>query len=258
MISESIFGIEVNETLPLFIRISLFFLVGLYVALSPCLFPIMPLTLFRIMNKSVVDDQEKQPTRRMAFQWVIILTSGILITFFLAIFISAYIWTNLGFFLLDVHLTLTFFLGLILILMGLFLLFPTLAKTTFSRIPIPQKVTDSFQRDEYRNLDLFLIGFGYTVIALPCVFPVFIILTAIIPFIENSFYLLVGMGLFALGLLIPYFILVLVTAEARVRAATLLAEKFRIVEIITGILVIIFGLLFIWPAFGGPYVFSLI
>ncbi len=255
-----IFGIEINESLPLFLRLSLFFLVGLYVALSPCLFPIMPLTVFRIMNKTVIDElgQEQHPTRRMALQWVITLTSGILITFFLAVFISAYIWNNLGFFLQDVHLTLTFLLGLLLLLMGLFLLFPVLAKSTFARIPIPQKVTNSFQRDEYRNLDLFLIGFGYTFIALPCAFPAFIILTTIIPFIGNLLYLVIGMGLFAIGLLIPYLILVLVTAEARTRAATVLAEKYRIVEIITGLLVIIFGLLFIWPSFGGPDIFSLI
>jgi cytochrome c-type biogenesis protein len=251
-----LFGIPVDES----IGLPLFFLVGLYVALSPCLFPIMPLTVFRIMNKSVVDEsgQEQFPSRRMAFQWVILLTSGILITFFLAILISAFIWTNLGAFLSDVFIELTFILGLLLIGMGIFLIFPMLAERTFARIPIPQRVTDSFQREEYRHLDLFLIGFGYTFVALPCAFPVFLILLSIIPLIGNPVLLFIGMGFFALGLLIPYFILVLVTAEARVRAASLLAEKFRIVEIITGILVIIFGLLFIWPAFGGPYVFSLV
>jgi len=251
-----IFGIPVDES----IGLPLFFLVGLYVALSPCLFPIMPLTVFRIMNKSIIDDsgQQQLPTRRKAFEWVILLTSGILITFFLAILISAYIWTNLGSFLSDVFIELTFILGLLLIMMGIFLVFPKLAELTFARIPIPQKVTDSFQREEYRNLDLFLIGFGYTFIALPCAFPVFLIILSLIPFIGNPLFLFVGMGLFALGLLIPYFILVLVTAEARIRAASLLAERFRIVEIITGILVIIFGLLFIWPAFGGPYIFALV
>lgn len=249
-----IFGITFDES----IGLPLFFLVGLYVALSPCLFPIMPLTVFRIMNKTIIDDsgQEQYPTRRMALQWVILLTSGILITFFLAILISAYIWNNLGFFLSDIFVELTFILGLVLIIMGLFLIFPVLAESTFARIPIPQRVTDSFQREEYRHLDLFLIGFGYTFIALPCAFPVFLILLSIIPLIGNSLYLFIGMGLFAIGLLIPYLILVLVTAEARVRAASLLAERFRIVEIIIGILVIIFGILFIWPSFGGPYLFS--
>ncbi|UCG04021.1 MAG: hypothetical protein JSW11_08540 [Candidatus Heimdallarchaeota archaeon] len=251
-----IFGIPFDES----IGLPLFFLVGLYVALSPCLFPIMPLTVFRIMNKPTTDDsgQEQYPNRRMAFQWVILLTSGILITFFLAILISAYIWTNLGSFLSEIFIELTFILGLILIVMGMFLIFPILAELTFARIPIPQRVTNSFQREEYRHLDLFLIGFGYTFIALPCAFPVFLILLSIIPLIGNPLYLFIGMGLFALGLLVPYFILVLVTAEARIRAATLLAERFRIVEIMTGIFVIIFGLLFIWPSFGGPYVFSLV
>ncbi|MFX1517714.1 MAG: cytochrome c biogenesis protein CcdA [Promethearchaeota archaeon] len=239
-----IFGIPFDESFGL----TLFFLVGLYVALSPCLFPIMPLTVFRIMNKPISDDlgQRKLPTRRKAFEWVILLTSGILITFFLVILISAYIWTNVGSFILESHLILTIILGLLLIAMGIFLIFPRLAELTFARIPIPQRVTDSFQREEYRNLDLFLIGFGYTFVALPCAFPAFLILLTIIPFIGNPLFLFLGMGLFALGLLIPYFILVLVTAEARIRAASLLAERFRIVEIITGILVIIFGLMFIW------------
>lgn len=251
-----IFGVEVNES----IGLPLFFLVGLYIALSPCLFPIMPLTVFRIMNKSIIDEsgEEQYPTRRMALQWVVLLTSGILITFFLAIVISNYIWSNLGLFLINIYREITFLLGLLLIGMGIFLLFPILAENTFARIPIPQNVTNSFQRDEYRHLDLFLIGFGYTFIALPCAFPGFLILLAIIPFIGNSFNLMVGMGLFSLGLFIPYFILVLVTAEARIRAASFLAKKFRIIEIVTGILVIIFGLLFIWPSFGGPNILSLV
>lgn len=250
-----IFGIEVDES----IGLPLFFLVGLYVALSPCLFPIMPLTVFRIMNKSVIDDsgEEQHPSRRIALQWVVILTSGILITFFLAVLISSYIWNQFGLFLIDIYKEITFLLGLILIAMGLFLLFPVLSELTFARIPIPQKLTNSFQRDEYRHMDLFLIGFGYSFIALPCSFPVFLVLLSILPYVGNTFNLMIGMGLFSVGLFIPYLILVLVTAEARTRAASFLAEKFRVVEIITGILIIIFGLLFIWPIFGGPYIFTL-
>lgn len=220
----------------------------------------MPLTVFRIMTKSIVDKsgQEKLPTRRMALQWVVLLTSGIITTFFLAIMITIYIWSYLGLFLINIYREITFFLGLLLIVMGLFLLFPILSEKTFARISIPQKITDSFQRDEYRNLDLFLIGFGYSFIALPCAFPVFLVILAILPYVGTALNLLIGMGLFSIGLFIPYLILVLVASEARIRAASLLAEKFRIIEIITGILVIIFGLLFIWPTFGGPYVFSLI
>ncbi|UCE12758.1 MAG: cytochrome c biogenesis protein CcdA [Candidatus Heimdallarchaeota archaeon] len=252
-----IFGIEVDES----VGLPLFFLVGLYVALSPCLFPIMPLTVFRIMSKSFTDDtsQEQFPTRRLVLQWVILLTAGILITFFLAILISSYVWSNLGSFLIDNYREITFLLGIFLIIMGIFLLFPILEEKTFARIPIPQQITNSFQRDEYRNLDLFIIGFGYSFIALPCSLPVFLVLLTVIPFIGGTpLHLVFGMALFSIGLLIPYLILVFVTAEARTRAASFLAEKFRFIEVITGVLIIIFGLLFVWPSFGGPYVFSLV
>lgn len=250
-----IFGVQVDES----IGLPLFFLVGLYVALSPCLFPIMPLTVFRIMNKKIIDDtgQEQYPTRRMALQWVVLLAAGIILTFFVAILISAHIWTYFGLFLINVYKELTFLLGVFLIAMGFFLLFPILSEKTFARIPIPQRVTKTFYREEYNQLDLFFLGFGYTFIALPCAFPAFSVLFSIVPFIGSSFQLLIGMGLFATGLFIPYFILVFVAAEARNRAASFLAEKFRLIETFTGILVISFGLLFVWPTFGGPYLFSL-
>jgi cytochrome c biogenesis protein CcdA len=74
---------------------------------------------------------------------------------------------------------------------------------------------------------------------------------------NNMVYTTFGMGLFSVGLFLPYLILVLVTAEARTRAASLLAEKFRAIEILIGFLVIIFGLLFLWPVFGGPTLFAL-
>lgn len=249
-----IFGINVDES----VGLPLFFLVGLYVALSPCLFPIMPLTVFRIMSKSITDNtgREQFPTRRLVLQWVVLLTAGILITFFLAILISSYVWSNLGSFLIGTYRETTFILGLFLIIMGIFLLFPILEELTFARIPIPQQITNSFQREEYRNLDLFLIGFGYSFIALPCALPVFLVLLTVIPFVGNIVNLVIGIVLFYIGLLIPYLILVFVAAEARNRAASFLAEKFRIIEVITGVLIIIFGLLLILPSFGGPSVFS--
>ncbi|MHA2225279.1 MAG: cytochrome c biogenesis CcdA family protein [Candidatus Hodarchaeales archaeon] len=250
-----IFGVEVDES----IGLPLFFFVGLYIALSPCLFPIMPLTVFRIMQKKIFDEtgQESFPSRKMGLQWVTLIVSGIIFSFFIAILITQYIWSSFGFLLIELFEPLTFVLGIILVTMGFFLLFPFFSEKTFARIPIPQKISNLFQREEYRQFDLFLIGFGYSFIALPCALPVFLVVFSIIPVIGNAINLMIGMSLFSIGLFIPYLILVFVTAEARTRAASLLAEKFRIVEIITGILIIIFGLLFIWPTFGGPYLFLL-
>ncbi|MHA2073299.1 MAG: hypothetical protein ACW97X_01625 [Candidatus Hodarchaeales archaeon] len=74
---------------------------------------------------------------------------------------------------------------------------------------------------------------------------------------SNSFNLIFGIGLFAIGLFIPYLLLVLVTTEARTRLTSLFTENFRIIEIVIGVVILIFGFLFIWPAFGGPILFSI-
>jgi cytochrome c-type biogenesis protein len=250
-----IFGINIDES----IGLPLFFLAGLYIALSPCLFPIMPLTIFRVMNKDIVEKNGEviYPARKMALKWVIILCSGVIITFLIAALIFLYIWSYFGLFLIQLYRPLTYTLGIILIVMGLFLIFPWLSEKTFARIPIPQNIIKLMQREDYRDLDLFIIGFGYSFIALPCAFPVFLVLLSMIPSINNIVYTTFGMGLFAVGLFLPYLILVLVTAEARTRAASFLAEKFRAIEIALGFLVVIFGLLFLWPAFGGPTLFAL-
>jgi cytochrome c-type biogenesis protein len=250
-----IFGLELDES----IGLPLFFFVGIYIALSPCLFPIMPLTIFRVMSGKLSDEdgEETHPTRALALKWVIILTAGVISTFIIAALISLYVWSNFGILLIDLYRPLTYLLGLILILMGIFLLFPLLLEKTFARIPIPQRITNAMHKEDYRQLDLFLIGFGYSFVALPCAFPAFIVLLTMIVSIRNLFYTTIGMGLFSIGLFIPYFILIMFTAEARTRAASLLVEKFRIIEIIIGIFVIIFGVLFLWPALGGPVLFSL-
>ncbi len=251
----NIFGFEVDES----VGLPLFFLAGLYVALSPCLFPIMPLTVFRIMGKSYVDEngEERQITRGIAIQWVILLTSGILVTFIGSIIIMSYVWEFFGLFLIRQFIHLTFIFGIILILMGFFLLIPVLSEKTFAKIPVPQGVSNIFQKEEIRSLDLFLIGFGYSFIALPCAAPAFITLLGISSVYSNSFNLLLGIGLFAIGLFIPYLLLVLVTNEARTRLTSLFTENFRIIEVFIGIIIIIFGFLFIWPSFGGPVLFSI-
>ena len=61
----------------------------------------------------------------------------------------------------------------------------------------------------------------------------------------NILYMLIGMGVFGVGLFIPYLILMFLTAETRTRVASQLAENFRKIEIVMGFLIIIFGLLFL-------------
>ena len=208
------------------------------------------------MNKSVLDDygEETYVTRVTVLKWVIALTSGVLVSFLAAMIIGAYIWSYLGLFLIQLYQPLTLILGIILVTMGFFLLFPVLGEKTFARIPIPERVSNLFDREEFIYMDLFIIGLGYSFVALPCAFPVFTILLSLIPAIGGSFSFLIGLVLFSIGLFLPYLALVFVTAEARAIAAQKFAERFRIVEIITAILVFIFGLLFILPTFTGQYI----
>ncbi|MHA1237418.1 MAG: hypothetical protein ACTSQ9_07155, partial [Candidatus Hodarchaeales archaeon] len=55
----------------------------------------------------------------------------------------------------------------------------------------------------------------------------------------------IGMGVFGVGLFIPYLILVFVTAETRTRVASRLAENFRKIEIVMGFLIVLFGIIFL-------------
>ena len=225
-----------------------FFFSGLYVALSPCLFPIMPLTVFRIMDKKIFDEMgvEHPPTRRMALQWVILITSGIVITFALTIILLSFFQFTFSLFLINNYAYFSFLLGIILFILALFVLLPQLSEKTFAHIPIPLGINQFFNREEYKALDLFLLGFGYSFIAFPCAAPVFIGLFFVGVSID-FFSILIGMLLFALGVAIPYLILVMVTSEARNRVAQFLAEKFRIIEIIVGVLMIIVALMLISP-----------
>lgn len=146
-------------------------------------------------------------------------------------------------------------MGLILITMGFFIIFPKLSEMTFARIPIPQKLSDSMVREEYRGLDLFMMGLGYSIIAFPCASPVFISIFFIPQYSSNLFSVLIGMGFFGVGLFIPYLVLVFVTAEARVRVARILAENFRKIELVLGVLVIMFGIIFLLVGFGILFTF---
>ncbi|MHA2164300.1 MAG: cytochrome c biogenesis protein CcdA [Candidatus Hodarchaeales archaeon] len=224
-----------------------FFLAGLYVALSPCLFPIMPMTIFRIMNTDMKDSEGNKinPSRKMVLRWVSMLVLGILTTFAIVTFIGLYVWSGLGLELISLYRPLSLLMGIILVAMGIFIIFPQLSEMTFAKIPIPQGVSNIMVRDEYKQLDLFIMGLGYSVIAFPCASPVFISMFGVLVSVGNLLYMVVGMGAFGIGLFIPYLILVFVTAETRTRVASKLSENFRKIEIVMGLLIVFFGIIFL-------------
>ena len=140
---------------------------------------------------------------------------------------------------------LSLILGIILIIMGTFIIFPVLSEITFARIPIPQKITNLMVHEEYKQFDLFVLGLGYSIIAFPCAAPVFISMFVFLQQTANIISIFVGLAFFGVGLFVPYLILVFVTAETRVRIANKLAEHFRKIEVVMGVLIALFGVIFL-------------
>ena len=256
-----IFGLGVSSTL----GFPLFFFVGLYVALSPCLFPIMPITILNIMRK---DEKEKyslikssendnivpdtSPNRIKAFNWIFMLWSGILFSFG----IFALIGTYIGGFLIQNYILFNLIVGIFLIIMGYIIINPKLEEIFFSRIPVPNFVQKQMQKEEYSGLDLFILGTFYSIIALPCAGPVFIALIPIVINFNNQLVSLFSLSLFALGLLIPYLLLIMVTTETQAKFIKKVRGNYQIIKIITGLLIILVGGLLAWPYFGGPVLFT--
>lgn len=265
-----LFGVEFNEN----IGLPLFFLVGLYIALSPCLFPVMPLTLFHVLGKQAkekkedqggVDDQElvgeerqAEPdeygvNRGQALGWVLHLWAGILFAF--AIF--ALVGVAIGFLLVQYYIVLNLLFGMVVILVGVIMVVPKLEEQIFARIPVPQRVYGVMQKEEFGSADLFALGASYSIIALPCAGPAFIAILPLIIGSSSPLWTLGGLFLFAIGLLVPYFLLVMLTAEARVRFIRGVQSRYSYLRIATGVFLMLVGGLLAWPFFGGPSLFAL-
>jgi len=233
------------------IGLPLFFLIGLFVALSPCLFPIMPLTLLHVLNKSAEHDandetdqsSNKHIQRRLAIGWVTALWSGILFSFI----IFALIGVVIGAFLIQYYVTLNFLFGLILLGLGIIILYPQLENYTFARIPVPNRAQRLMDKEEFSNVDLFALGSGYSFIALPCAGPVFLVMLPLIIGTANPFFTLAAILLFGIGLYLPYLGLVLVTTEARIRFISIIRERYIIVKNLTALFIVFIGFLLIRP-----------
>ena len=142
-----IFGLGISST----IGLPLFFFVGLYVALSPCLFPIMPITILNILKKQEQQDNldhnstETKNYRFKAYNWIFMLWSGILFSFGIFALIGVFIGTTL----IQNYLLLNLIFGIVLIIMGYIMISPKQEELFFSRIPIPTNVQNQMQNSMY-------------------------------------------------------------------------------------------------------------
>ncbi|MFW9920836.1 MAG: cytochrome c biogenesis CcdA family protein [Candidatus Thorarchaeota archaeon] len=213
------------------------FAAGLYVATSPCLFPLLP--LFLIRNLQSEDSRKKS-----------IMVTGVLILGILAsLAIFAVISTFVGMFFILYYTYIQAILGAVIAFLGVV----TLSHTLREKL----RLTRLSMRDPGKPTTLvgvFIVGFSYALLAAPCTAPVVIFgLPLLFGFQTNIFMWLALFALLAIGVAIPYLAIALVTGEARDRMASRIANSARTIEILVGILLIALG---VWLML--PWILSLV
>ncbi len=207
---------------------------GLYIAISPCLFPLLPLFLLNSLKSA---DSRKRSVLATA-----VLVIGILSS--LAIFMSI-AWL-IGALLIDYYIRIQAILGLIIIFLGTI----TMSSTLKNRLGISSLNLRSQPSAPSNLLSVYLVGLGYSLLAAPCSGPAIFGVIALFG-AETGF--LVPILLFivlSIAVSIPYFTIAIVTGEARMRMAMSISTHARKVEIAAGVILIAIGLLLFSQLFG--------
>ena len=212
---------------------------GLYIAISPCLFPLLPLFL---MNSLQASD-----SRKRSLLVTSALVAGILVSVgFYALI--AFTISSIGMFLASSFRDLQLILGSIILFFGIVMISDRLRDALrLSRLSMHGKPSKPSNLGQ-----VFVTGLGYTLLAAPCAGPAIIGLVGIFGTITNAFFLILAFVMVAIIIAIPYFAIALVAGEARTGLAMTISNRARTIEIITGVILILLGLFMILqhPIFG--------
>ncbi len=200
--------------------------VGLYIAMSPCLFPLLPLFLIRNL--------QAETSRRRSLLVTGILTLGILVSLGVFILISSIIGT----FLLQNFVYIQTILGIIIIILGIL----TLSETLREKLRLTNISITSDPGDPKSLIGVFSVGFTYSLLAAPCSGTAILGLIVVFSTVNNPLLIVMMYITLAIAVSIPYLAIALVTGEARDRMATRLAKSARVIEVVVGSLLIILGL----------------
>ena len=212
---------------------------GLYIAISPCLFPLLPLFL---MNSLQVSD-----SRKRSLVVTSALVAGILVSVAFYAFI-AYFISSIGMFLLTSFRDLQAILGVFILLFGLVMFSDRLRNALrLSRLSMHGKPSKPSNLKQ-----VFGTGLAYTLLAAPCAGPAILGLIGIFGLQTNPFVLLLLFIFVAIVIAIPYYAIALVAGEARTGLAMSISSRARTIEIVTGVILILLGLFMILqhPIFG--------
>lgn len=250
-VSVVLYGLELNSSLGLL----LFFLIGLYVALSPCLFPILPTTIMNILYKENEyrnnSPQGESAKNNRSYTSILSLWSGIVVSFGIIIITSSI----LAMFVIENYLLLNFIFGMVMILLGIIMLIPFL-ESRMGLSDLSSRILTRFQESSFGTIDLFILGSVYSIIAFPCAGPAILAMLPLLLGTANPFFTITALIAFSLGILLPYLIIGKLATSGGSKFISNVRNSYRIIKISTSILVIIIGLLLAWPYLGGPSILT--
>ncbi|MFW9968330.1 MAG: cytochrome c biogenesis CcdA family protein [Candidatus Thorarchaeota archaeon] len=221
------------------VNIGFAFSLGFYAAISPCLFPLLPMFLIRSLQSA--------DSRRKSVTITGVLVLGILSSLAVYTVISVFI----GLFLIQNQLSIQAILGSIIVFFGIVTMSERLQNalhlTSLNLRSQPQAPSGLF--------GVYFIGLSYSLLAAPCSG------SAVIGFLlyittQNNIAILSFIFIaLTLGISIPYLAIALLSESVRNRMTTTLAESARKVQILVGLLLVIIGTLLILPYFGVHILF---
>lgn len=223
--------IEIGVLLATFVGV---FGSGLYIAMSPCLFPLLPLFLLNSLKSA---DSRK---RSVVVTGVLVL--GILSS--LSIFLSI-AWI-IGGLLIEYYIRLQAILGLVIIFLGIV----TLSTTLKNKLGMSSLNLKSQPEAPSKLSSVFLVGFGYSMLAAPCSGSVLIGVFALFGITTGILVPLLLFLTLAIAVSIPYLAIAVVTGEARLRMAMSISNHARKVEIVAGLILIVLGTMLFAQLFG--------
>ena len=206
---------------------------GLYVAMSPCLFPLLPLYLMRSLNSG-------DSVRRS-----LIVTTALVLGILSSVAFFAIVAGLIGMFLIQHFIQIQAVLGIILIILGIFTASDSLRK----KLRITSMSASSQPTTPTGLVSVYMVGLGYSLLAAPCVWPTLTATFLLFGTQANLAVLLLMFLVIAIAVAAPYIAIAVVTGEARTRLTMSMSKHSRKIEIAAGVLLIIIGVILILPLF---------
>lgn len=217
-----------------FLNVGIAFLLGFYAAISPCLFPLLPMFLVRSLQST--------DSRRKSLTITTVLILGILTALAVYVAISAFI----GLFLIQNQTAIQAVLGALIVFFGLVTMSESLQKAL--------RLTSLNLRSQPKApgglFGVYVIGLSYSLLAAPCSGSAVIGFLLYVGTQSNIMVLSFMFIALTLGISIPYLVIALLSGGLRKRMTTALAESARRVQILVGLLLVVIGTLLILPYFG--------